>query len=137
MKGEASTQGLWSYETSIFSAISHYLEINITFDSLEQHFDIINNKSVYEWKVEDKCWRIVTHFLDSDEYVSDYTVSMYLLDWKSRPYIYDYCLTDEMATDRLHFLVRIDKDANTWDIEEMTDPTKFLNFHSKSFILLL
>jgi hypothetical protein len=28
-----------------------------------------------------------------------------------------------MATDKLHFLIRIDIDDNTWDIEEILDPT--------------
>lgn len=38
-------------------------------------------------------------------------------------YKYDYSLTDELSTDKLHFLIKIDIDDNTWDIEEILDPT--------------
>lgn len=75
-----------------------------------------------EWRVSDKCWRIITHFLPSSDYdVHDYNVSMYLLNWETRPYIYDYCLTDEMATDKLRFFIRINILDNTWYIEQITE----------------
>ncbi len=128
MKGEVPMSGLWRSidEASIFSAINNYLETKITFNDVEKHYDVIKEVDVKEWKVGDKCWRIITHFLqNSDEDVHDYNVSMYLLDWKTRPYIYDYSLANEMATDVLHFLIRINIMDNTWDIEEITDPTIF------------
>lgn len=126
MKGEIPTHNLWrsTDESAIFSAINNYLETCITYNSVEQHYDVIGEKDVDEWKVGDKCWRIITRFLNNnDENVHEYNVSMYLLDFKTRPYIYDYSLTDELSTDKLHFLIKIDIDDNTWDIEEILDPT--------------
>lgn len=126
MKGEIPELNLWRSvdESAVFSAINNYLGTSITYSALELHFDEIGEKDVDEWKVGDKCWRIITRFLNNnDENVHEYNVSMYLLDWDSRPYVYDYNLTNEMATDKLHFLIRIDIDDNTWDIEEILDPT--------------
>ena len=126
MKGEIPTLYLWrsTDESAIFSAINNYLETCITYYSVEHHYDVIGKKDVDEWKVGDKCWRIITRFLNNnDENVHEYNVSMYLLDFKTRPYIYDYSLTDELSTDKLHFLIKIDIDDNTWDIEEILDPT--------------
>lgn len=126
MKGKIPELNLWrsTDESAIFSAINNYLETVITYNAVEQHYDVIGEKDVDEWRVGDKCWRIITCSLQSsDDYVHEYNVSMYLLDWNSRPYVYDYSLTYEMATDKLHFLIKIDIDDNTWDIEEIIDPT--------------
>lgn len=126
MKGEIPTHNLWrsTDESAIFSAINNYLGTVITYNSVEQHYDVIGETDVDEWRVGDKCWRIITRFHNNnDENVHEYSVSMYLLDWKSRPYVYDYDLTDVMSTDKLHFLIKIDIDDNTWDIEEILDPT--------------
>lgn len=126
MKGEIPELNLWRSvdESAIFSAINNYLETVITYNAVEQHYDVIGEKDVDEWRVGDKCWRIITRFLNNnDENVHEYSVSMYLLNWDTRPYVYDYSLTNELASDKLHFLIRIDIDDNTWDIEEILDPT--------------
>ena len=137
MKGAIPMLGLWDTrdEAAIFSAINHYLETNITYKDIEQHFDTINNKDVKEWKVGDSCWRIVTRSLTQDDcsVVHEYNVSMYLLNWSNRPYVYDYNLTNEMASDKLHFLVRVDTDDNTWDVEEIADPTSGYDIFSHTF----
>jgi len=124
MKGEIPSNTLWRSvdESAIFSAINNYLGANISFSDLETHFDVINYRGVNEWKVGDKCWRIITRLhKNSDENIHDYSVGMYLLDWDSRPYVYDYNLTDEMSTDKLYFIIRIDIDDNIWEIEEVAD----------------
>lgn len=126
MKGEVPMSGLWDSidEASIISAINSYLETKIAYKDVEKHYDVIGEVDVKEWKVGDNCWRIITQFLpDSNEYIHDYNVSMYLFDWKTRPYIHDYSLINEMAIDRIHFFVRIDIADNTWKIEEVLDPT--------------
>jgi hypothetical protein len=125
MTGKIPTLNLWrsTDESAIFSAINNYLGTVITYNAVEQHYDVIGEMDVDEWRVGDKCWRIITRsHKNSDDYVHEYSVSMYLLDWNSRPYVYDYDLTSAMATDKLHFLIKIDTDDNTWDIEEILDP---------------
>ena len=124
MKGEVPMKGLWDStdEASIISAINHYLETKIAYSDVKKHYDVIEEADVKEWRVGDKCWRIIAHFLLNSDYdVHNYNVSMYLLNWKTRPYIFDYCLTDEMATDKLHFFIRINRVDNTWYIEQITD----------------
>lgn len=46
MKGELPEFNLWRSvdESAIFSAINNYLEICITYNSVEQHYDVIGKK---------------------------------------------------------------------------------------------
>ena len=121
MTGEVPTRDLWDTidEASIISAINCSLETKITYEDVKKHYDVIREADVKEWRVGDKCWRIITQRLPNPDYkVHDYDISMYLLDFESRPYIYDYILTDEMAIDKLHFFVRINIADNTWYIDD-------------------